>query len=188
MSSCKRPVIAGNSGANGLTLIELMITLLICSLALTIALPSFQQLLERERLIAAAETLAGQLQLAKLEALKNNRNVRLSFSVLNNETWCYGLSYSACNCWQANSCQLNGRQFVISHAEFPGISLTGTTTPWSNGAVFEPRRGFVTAGGATLSSAHFQIRVKTSNQGRIRICNDHSLQTKTDLGRYPSCN
>ena len=179
-------MIAGNNKAFSLP--ELLITMVIIATLLNLAIPSFQRVLERQRLRNAAESLYGQLQLAKVLALKHKQNIRLSFSLVDANHWCYGLSTAVCNCWQANSCLINGLEHISKHTEFPGISIAGTTVPWGIGAVFEPRQGNITAGGATLASENFQIRIKTSGQGRIRICNDHSLQTKTDLDGYPVCN
>ena len=179
-------MIVGNNRAFSLP--ELLISMVLMATLLSLAVPSFQRILERQRLSSAAESLYAQLQLAKVLALKHQQNIRLSFSLVDANHWCYGLSYSACNCWQTNSCLVNGLEHVIKHTEFPGISIAGTAVPWGNGAIFEPRQGNVTAGGATLASENYQIRIKTSGQGRIRICNDHSLQTKTDLDVYPVCN
>jgi len=170
------------------SLLELLISMVLMAVLVNIAIPSFQRILERQRLTAAAESLYAQLQLAKVLALQHKQTIRLSFNLLDADQWCYGLSTSVCNCWQSNSCQLNGVEHRTQYSEFPGISIAGSTVPWGNGAVFEPRQGNVTAGGATLASKNFQIRIKTSGQGRIRICNDHSLQTKTDLDFYPVCN
>lgn len=179
-------MIAGNNRAFSLP--ELLISMVLMATLLSLAIPSFQRVLERQRLRNAAESLYGQLQLSKVLALKDKQNIRLSFNLIDATHWCYGLSTSGCNCWQANTCLVNGLEHVIKHTEFPGISIAGTTVPWGSGAVFEPRQGNITAGGATLASENFQIRIKTSGQGRIRICNDHSLQTKTDLDVYPVCN
>lgn len=179
-------MIAGNQKA--FTLTELLITISLMATLFNLAAPSFQRLLERQRLSSAAENLYGQLQLAKILALKHQKNIRLSFSIVDASHWCYGLSTSNCNCWQSNNCLVNQQEYITKYSEFPGISIAGSTVPWGNGAVFEPRLGNVSAGGATLASEHFQIRIKTSGQGRIRICNDHSLQTKTDFDLYPICN
>lgn len=178
---------AGKPGS-GFTLIETLVTLTLVGILVNLATPGFQKLIERELLIAAAETLYGQLQLTRLEALSSHRSTRLVFKTVNNQVWCYGLSHSQCDCQQPDSCQLHGREYVVSHQQFPGIRIQGESTPWGNGAIFDPNQDHVSAGGATLASAHFQIRIKTSGQGRLRICNDHSLQTGPDLDYYPVCN
>lgn len=172
----------------GFSLLELFVCLLLISLTLHLALPGWNRLLERHRLAVAAETLYGQLQLSKILAIKLNQSVRLSFQLKTSNEWCYGISISGCNCWQNNACLVNGKNYRNLSTEHLGISISGSSNPWSSGAVFEPRQGNITAGGVTFSSEHYQIRLKTSGQGRIRICNDHSLQSKLDLDSYPVCN
>ena len=87
---------------NGLSLIELMLTLALLTALLTIAVPSYQQLIEQRRLRGAAETLAAELQFAKLEAIKTNTTIKVDFTVNNPQTWCYGVSTTRCNCQQSH--------------------------------------------------------------------------------------
>lgn len=59
----------------GFTLIELMVTLVIAGILLSIAIPSFQNLIIDSRLNATASDLADAVRLARSEALKRNRPV-----------------------------------------------------------------------------------------------------------------
>lgn len=61
--------------AKGFTLVELMITVVIVAVILTIAVPGFLGLIERNRLQAAANNVYSSLVLARSEALKRNRPV-----------------------------------------------------------------------------------------------------------------
>lgn len=171
----------------GLSLLELMLALALLMLLLTIAIPSYQQLLEQRHLRGAAETLAAELQFAKLEAIKTNTTIKVDFSVNNPQTWCYGVSTSSCNCQKNQACQLNGVERVIRSAEFPNIAIN-QTQPWNGTATFNPSHGTMNAGGATLYSEHFKIRVTSSDFGQIKICNPSDLNNKSDFGGYPKCN
>ena len=62
----------------GLTLIELMIAVAIGAILVTLAAPSFQQALGKNRLSSAASELTSAMQLARAEAIRNNRRVTLS--------------------------------------------------------------------------------------------------------------
>lgn len=59
------------------TLIELMISILVLLVLLAIAVPSFTDLLARNRLSAQANELLSVLQLARSEAIKQNQTMRL---------------------------------------------------------------------------------------------------------------
>ncbi len=61
----------------GLTLIELMIAVAIGAILLALAAPSFKQALGKNRLSSAASELTGAVQLARAEAIRNNRRVTL---------------------------------------------------------------------------------------------------------------
>ena len=61
----------------GVTLIELMIAVAIAAILLALAAPSFQQALGKNRLSSAASELTGAVQLARAEAIRNNRRVTL---------------------------------------------------------------------------------------------------------------
>lgn len=62
-------------GQRGVTLIELMIALSIVAIVAAIAIPSFQDLVERNRLSTSSNELLGLLQLARAEAIKTNRPI-----------------------------------------------------------------------------------------------------------------
>ena len=66
-----------NRRQRGLTLIELMIAVAISAILMALAGPSFQQALGRNRLSSAASELTGAVQLARAEAIRNNRRVTL---------------------------------------------------------------------------------------------------------------
>lgn len=62
-------------GNNGFTLLELMITVIILSIVVTIAVPSFLSLLQTNRLAGQVNQLVGAIHAARTEAIKMNRNV-----------------------------------------------------------------------------------------------------------------
>ena len=61
----------------GLTLIELMIALAVAGVLLALAGPSFQQALGKNRLSSTASEFTGAVQLARAEAIRQNRRVTL---------------------------------------------------------------------------------------------------------------
>ncbi|ENA33281.1 MULTISPECIES: GspH/FimT family pseudopilin [Pseudomonas] len=59
----------------GFTLIELMVTVAVLAIVLTIAVPSFSNLIQSSRTNALVNELNGTLQIARSEALKRRKNV-----------------------------------------------------------------------------------------------------------------
>jgi len=54
----------------GFTLIELMVTLAVAAILLTVAVPNFREFIERNRVSSTTNILVGALQLARSEAIK----------------------------------------------------------------------------------------------------------------------
>ena len=94
---------------NGFTLVELMIVVAILGVLAAIALPSFQETLERRKLNGAGERLFADLLFAKTEAIKRNASVSISFAGTG-ATWCYGIAVAAsCDCTDnAPACSIDG--------------------------------------------------------------------------------
>lgn len=61
----------------GFSLIELMVTIAVLAVLLALAAPSFAALVRQWRLTSAAETLAGDLRLARSTAIRTSRPVAL---------------------------------------------------------------------------------------------------------------
>jgi type IV fimbrial biogenesis protein FimT len=65
---------------NGFTLVELMITLVIAAILLTVAVPSFNTTIKDNRLITDANRLVSSLALARSEAVKHGRTATVCVS------------------------------------------------------------------------------------------------------------
>jgi len=77
--------------SSGFSLIELLITLGILIITLTIALPGFREFFDRERLINATEEVYGMLQKARMESMARSDEMYVKFAS-SNGSWAYGLA------------------------------------------------------------------------------------------------
>lgn len=62
----------------GFTIIELLVTLVVFSILLSIALPAFANLIDRQRLDGAVDALSRSLNYTRMEAVRRNRAVTIS--------------------------------------------------------------------------------------------------------------
>ncbi|MGR9099491.1 MAG: pilus assembly FimT family protein, partial [Gammaproteobacteria bacterium] len=97
------------SHERGVTVIELMVTIVVLAILAAIAYPNFTRMLEQRRMVGAAENIFALLQYAKTESIKRNRVVNVQFD---DAMWCLGLDdtpASACDCDAApGNCTVNG--------------------------------------------------------------------------------
>jgi type IV fimbrial biogenesis protein FimT len=176
----------------GLAILEMIITLCIVGIVIAVATPTLARLLEGYRLKAATELLYSNLQLAKTEAIKRNKRVRLSFQTSDaGATWCYGIKeQSTCNCnvdSGTSACHLDDVPKVVRSTEFPNIHLATAISSGSNHFTFEGTRSTTasTFGRATLTSIAegLETRVIVSRLARVRFC---SPTGNANLNGYPT--
>lgn len=122
----------------GFTLIELMITLAIAAIVLTIGVPSFQEMMRNNRVAAQMNEFTSALNLARSEAVKRGVNVGL---VPNTGGWAQG--------WTAfvdtdSSGSLNGTEVTLRvYDRLEGNpTITGATA-----GIFYLPSGAITGGG-----------------------------------------
>ncbi len=151
----------------GVTLIELLVTIIILAILATMAIPSFTNLLERQRLINATEAIYSDMQNARSEAVK--RSLQFVVSIQN-------------GCLTVSD-QVVSPTVVLTNTcmtAFPTISMSDTGLPMS----FDRVRGIPSPTGGTItltSSNSLVAKVIISRFGRVRVC------SPTKVGGYPTC-
>ncbi|MCK5121554.1 MAG: GspH/FimT family pseudopilin [Methylococcales bacterium] len=167
----------------GFTLIELMIVIAIVGIIASMAVPSFQDTLERNRLKEAAESLRADMQFARTQSIKLAKNVIVTRSTGNNGGWCYGFNddEDPCDCNQNDDTQDDYCDLKrISGAGYNQINLPSQ----SGNTTFKFRRGNANPGNTCFSTTNYKLRVKTSIVGRVTICTNTG---SAEVIGYDSC-
>jgi len=150
----------------GFSLIELIVTLSVVVILVTVGVPTLCGMLENNRLRSASEELYQRLYYAKSIAINNQQNIYFPFTT--GTSWCYGTNPEAtCDCTNPVSCNLG----TVST---PNNQVSLTITGFNSGeARIQSGRGmFLQSGNATFSLNGKSIQVKASKMGRITICSD----------------
>jgi type IV fimbrial biogenesis protein FimT len=167
----------------GMTIPELITAVAVMGVISAMGIPSFQKLIERNRLKQAAESFKSDVLLARTEAIKRSQNIFVSRTTGNAGAWCYGLRTStACDCAEtsvAASDYCNVKR--VSGADFGQINME---TAGVNNNQFDFRRGTIGANGVTFSTNNYSARVIFSNAGRVRLCTPAGT---VGLPDFPDC-
>lgn len=154
---------------SGFTLIEMMVVITIISIIASVAVPSFSSLFDRYRLRGAADALFGDLQAARMEAIRSNSTVYVNFATGAN--WCYGMKTgSDCDCTKpssdANYCSLK----LVSAQTNNGVTLSANA--FASPPSIDPVQGLVSQAGSVTfqSTAGAQAQVGLSLLGMVSIC------------------
>ncbi|MFC5569596.1 GspH/FimT family pseudopilin [Lysobacter yangpyeongensis] len=172
--------------SQGFTLIELMVTVAVLAVLLTLASPSFSDFFQRYRLRGAADKVVNTLASARAEAVMRNRDVSIDFKG-SAGSWCMGAnaapdpatlgelvgSADACDCTVANSCKVaDGRELVVTTSQVEGVTLSANP----GALLFSSRTGATSPVGTTATTTlaspngKFKLRLDVSALGRATLC------------------
>ncbi|NOQ79557.1 MAG: prepilin-type N-terminal cleavage/methylation domain-containing protein [Gammaproteobacteria bacterium] len=106
--------------SKGFTLIELMITIVILSILVSIAIPSFQETIRRNTVTATANDLIASLLFARSEAIKREQNV----AIITSDNWASGWEIFIDS--NKNNVKNNGEEVLNSYTlDIANISIAG---------------------------------------------------------------
>ena len=157
--------------AGGLTLVELAVAIAILVTTATLAVPWLAEQAARQRVRAAAEALASDLQEARFAAAQRGATVHLTFAA--GPSWCWAQSTTPdCDCRVTQAC----RTRVVADSDHRGVQLVQATT-----ARFAADG--TGQGSAELRSARGHLlRVEVGALGRARLCSPGGADP-----RHPAC-
>lgn len=142
---------------SGFTLLELMATISIIAILAAIAIPSFTSTLEKRRIVGAAEQLQSDLRWARAEAIKRNKDVRITFT--KGSAWNYTI----------NIIEPNNQTTLVKTVSYGDYRDTTLDSNLAN-TTFDHVRGTANNGTATFTSNSLSFSVVLSLLGRARIC------------------
>lgn len=165
-----------------------MVTIAVLAILLMMALPSFSDFRARSAARGAAEQLVSALNMAKFEAVKRDRPVKVVF-VRDGDRMCVGTALAsgatdddACDCFTANACDI--ARFPAEQAEWRRTTWAGDPTMGNNGTagagvvVIDPKLGLITetgdAGTVTVNAnngaVNYRLNFDISVLGRASVC------------------
>jgi len=184
-----------NKSLSGFTLIELMITISIVAVMLTLAAPGISGFFDSKRLINATEQVYSHLQRARSESFARSAIVYVKFNATStpSTTWQYGISTESACLLDTNACTLviddgdgnvdgiNGvtdtQDRVLmrfTDSDHQDISMNIANFPGTQ-ITFYPLRGTTNAPATPLkveltSDGGKRLDVEVNQLGRIKIC------------------
>lgn len=147
------PALKSRRSERGLTLIELMITIAVLAVGLSLAAPSFTMQVSNYRVRAAAESMLNGLNYARTEAVRRNRPVSFTLSVSGSG-------------WSVD--QVNPAETLQTRADGETAGLTVVSTSTSRAVTFTST-GLVDTSGIRLTQVNLSAPASSSNTRRIDI-------------------
>lgn len=180
----------------GVTLIELMVAVGILGVLLAVAAPSMADLLERRRVIAAADEVASVLTYAKAETNSTNSQLLVRFDPdPNNKMSCTAvvtIGMNRCRCFYApNAICPNTSSEMLRLFQLPRehVRFSASATDWkgpANYIVFNREQMGIEATGFRVNvvgmKRGYTLRVEVNTAGRVKICSPNS-----DMTGYATC-
>jgi len=201
----------------GFTLIELMVTILVAVVLISLAVPSFQDLVDKSRLRGATDDIVNLLNTSRASAVKLGLDVNASVTITSATTWCAGAisavdpqtvtvgnpagTAAACDCTSTTACVLSGLGTVagqtsrVSSDSYSGVQLASHTTGntilvANNGLVFNSKFGALDL--SALSGLDYLTVTSRTGKYATRITvaalgQTYVCTSKGFVSGYPSC-
>lgn len=154
-SRMPREGMATREAVAGFTMIELMITIALVAIMISLAYPSFVSVVNSNRLAGATNDLVGDLQYARSEAIR--RNTRVTACASSDGSTCSGSDWSE---WIVRV-GAPAEVLRVGHAE-PPVQLLASASADAEGVTFRSD-GLARKADGTLHAATFGICMETTN-------------------------
>lgn len=170
------------SRSRGFSLVEVMMTIVLLGIGMALALPSYQDMVEKRQVTNGAEQVAAFINTAQGVAMKTNQVVTVSYSHTDSDDWCIGAvaGNTPCDCEQtstteADFCQIASQQFILDDSIANDRALMFDMVGDGSFA-YDPVRGLFDDLDDSLTlelrsnSEEFRLNLVVSNTGRVVLC------------------
>ncbi|MCI4567396.1 GspH/FimT family pseudopilin [Lysobacter sp. CFH 32150] len=170
----------------GVTLVELMVSLAVLAILATVAVPSFVDFLDKNRVRGAADAVVSLVSSARAEAVKNDLDVSIAM-VGSGAAWCMGGNAATppsgglpagaadpCDCIDpadATECLIAGQRFVIEVGAYPDVRVGTLPAPLT----FDSTLGAISPLGSrsvvlTSPRGKYDLSIQINSLGQARLC------------------
>ncbi|MDT8320959.1 MAG: GspH/FimT family protein [Xanthomonadales bacterium] len=148
----------------------------------TLAVPSYQDAVEKRRITQGAELILAFVNTIQSESIKRNRPVTVAYSIGDDGQWCIGavLGRNACDCMQTDPtesswCELDNMPWVLRNSDVQARNLIHSAS--GDGSYqFDPVRGIFTDPsdaltlGLSAGDGSYQMSLNLVSTGRVSVC------------------
>lgn len=184
--------------ADGFTLIELVVTMVVLVILAMAAQPALQDFFDRYRLRGAGDALVSLISNARAEAVKTDLDVSIDF-IGSGTNWCAGANAAtppsggnpagtadACDCTVTTECQVSGQRTIVEGGSFHGVTIAESP---DDPFAFDSKLGTIVPLGieeATLTSpsGRYDLTVEVNALGQARLCTPDG---KPSMAGIPAC-
>ena len=202
-SCCSAPtgfVAARPGAAKGFSIIELMISLLLIAIGAALALPSYQNMMEKRQLSRGAEQLLAFVNSAQSRSIQWNERLNVSWKRTGDTEWCVGanLGDTICDCTvtdtnNATYCDINNATWIFDDEIAGDLVLLKSVSGDAGGDgafSFDPDRGLFINMNDSLAielhsrSQNYQLQLTVNNAGQASLC---SKDAEHQIPAYEVC-
>ena len=181
--------------SKGFTLIEVMIVTVIMAIGVALAVPSWNNVIQKRNVTSAAEEIASFLIFAQGQSIKSNEEVTVTVTRSNDGTsWCVGAidetskianSLDHCDCTATNECMLDGQLTILNSTGMDSVLMSNSVVQGTSSLGFDfnfdPVRGLKKNDLGALDTNRYSVamesdgnrhklRVQMQVTGRVSIC------------------
>jgi prepilin-type N-terminal cleavage/methylation domain-containing protein len=177
----------------GFTLYELMTTLSVIAILLSVSAPSYSEFISKRKVAAGADLIATFFGNVRMEAVKRNEFASVTYKKSENGTsWCLGAVIGkevACDCMaETPACLIDSVPTILSNQTFSHFNDLVAT--FNAGTIsYDPIRGILTnpAGSVDMEIKHseesFRVDISVNAAGSVTKCTPSGYR----LVGFPEC-